>query len=126
MVPNVTARNISIAEHDGRYYVDRHVEIPINRDTFFEFVRLVFDTGAVVENELEVRHRAFLDKFDRDICANIFSLLISDCGAAHTLQMNISVSVASGQHVVQVKVVDPRLTVLDRPYRLQIASSIRF
>ena len=33
----------------------------------FEFVRLVFDIGTVPENELEVRHRASLDKFDRNI-----------------------------------------------------------
>jgi hypothetical protein len=74
--------------------VDRHVEIPINRDIFFEFVRLVSDIGAVFENELEVGRRAFLDKIDRDICANILSLIISDCAAIYTLQMNISVSVA--------------------------------
>jgi hypothetical protein len=43
------------------------VEIPINRVIFFEFVRLVFDIGAILENELEVGGRALLDKIDRDI-----------------------------------------------------------
>jgi hypothetical protein len=32
---------------------------------------------------------------------------------------------SSGQHTAQVKAVAPRLTYLDRPYRLQIADSIR-
>ena len=47
--------------------MDRHVETPINRVTFFEFFGLLFVTGAVLENELKVGSRAFLDKIDRNI-----------------------------------------------------------
>jgi hypothetical protein len=78
LVPNIAARNRSISEHYTRRYVDRHVEIPINRDTFFEFVGLVFDTGTVLENELEVGRRAFLDKIDRDIYGATVSPLNND------------------------------------------------
>jgi hypothetical protein len=43
----------------------------------------VFDTGAVLENELEVERRAFLDKIDRDIYDTTLSLpsLIDNCRA---------------------------------------------
>ena len=61
--------------------VDRHVEIPINRDIFFEFVRLVSDIGAVFENELEVGRRAFLDKIDRDVYETTLSVSIKECRA---------------------------------------------
>jgi hypothetical protein len=45
-----------------RHHVDIHVDIPINRVIFFEFVRLVFDIVAIFENELEVGNRRFLIK----------------------------------------------------------------
>ena len=47
--------------------MDRHVETPVNRNTFLEFAGLVFDTGAVLENELKVGRRASFDEIDRDI-----------------------------------------------------------
>ena len=36
----------------------------MNNVAFFEPVGLVFDTGIVLENELEVGRRTFLDKVD--------------------------------------------------------------
>jgi hypothetical protein len=81
-------------ECDSKHCVDRHVEIPINRVIFFEFAGLLFDTSAVLENELEVGGRAFLEKIDRDIYVAIVSLLNNDFRDIYTLQMNISVSVA--------------------------------
>jgi len=41
------------------------VDVPVNKVTFREFVRLVFDTGTILQNELEVRHGTSLDKIDR-------------------------------------------------------------
>lgn len=38
----------------------------MNRDTFLEFIGLVFDTGIVLENELEIGRRTCLDKVDKD------------------------------------------------------------
>jgi hypothetical protein len=35
---NIAVRNGSTAEHDRRHHVDIHVDIPINRVIFFEFV----------------------------------------------------------------------------------------
>ena len=65
--PNIAVRKRSISEGDDRYCVNKHVETPINRDTFSEFFGLLFVTGTVLENELEVGSRAFLDKIDRNI-----------------------------------------------------------
>ena len=110
--PNIAVRNILISDNDRKHRLDRHVETPINRDTFFEFAGLAFDTGAVFENEFEVGHRAFLDKIDGDICVNILSLVISHFRAIGTLQTDISVSVAVSPYRSSS---DRRLTDLDRP-----------
>ena len=56
--------------------MDRHIETPVNRNTFFEFAGLVFDTGIVFENELEVGRRASFDEIDRDIYGTVVSLII--------------------------------------------------
>ena len=81
VIPNIAVRNRSKSEDDNRRCLDRHVETPINRDTFFEFSGLVFDTVAVLEYELEVGRRAFLDKIDRDIYEKTLSILIKECRA---------------------------------------------
>jgi hypothetical protein len=99
--PNIAARNRSIDEHDRRHHVDRHVEIPINRVIFFEFVRLVFDIGAVFENELEVGRRAFLDKIDRDIYELPLSRLSKSLGPTYPSSEYICES--SGQHTAPRK-----------------------
>ena len=44
--------------------MDRHVETPVNRNTFLESAGLVFDTGAVLENELEAGRWASFDEID--------------------------------------------------------------
>ena len=66
---NIAVRKQSISEDDNRYYVDRHIETPINKIFFFEFFGLLFVASAILENELEVGSRAFLrlDKIDRNI-----------------------------------------------------------
>jgi hypothetical protein len=33
--------------------MDRHVETPINRDTFLEFAGLVFDTSTILEKQAQ-------------------------------------------------------------------------
>ena len=48
--PNIAVRKRSISEGDDRYCVNKHVETPINRDTFSEFFGLLFVTGTVLEN----------------------------------------------------------------------------
>ena len=45
--------------------MDRHVKVPQDKVAFLEFVRLVFDTGIIFEDKLEVGLRTFLHKIDR-------------------------------------------------------------
>ena len=45
--------------------VDRHVKVPMDKVAIFEFVGLVFDTGVVLEDKLEVRLRTSLHKMNR-------------------------------------------------------------
>jgi hypothetical protein len=45
--------------------VDRHVKIPKDKVAFLELVGLVFDTGIILEDELEDGRRTPLDKIDR-------------------------------------------------------------
>ncbi len=47
----------------------------MNKGAILEFVGLVFDTGVVLENELEVGRRTSLDKIDKYLYATISSLL---------------------------------------------------
>jgi hypothetical protein len=44
--------------------VDKHVEIPIKKVAFLEFVELVFDVGIVFEYELEGGRWTSIDKID--------------------------------------------------------------
>jgi hypothetical protein len=55
--------------------VDRRVEVPMNKVAFLEFVGLVFDTGIILEDELEDGRRTSLDKIDRYFYETISSLL---------------------------------------------------
>ena len=47
----------------------------MNKGALLKFVGLVFDTGIVLENELEVECRTFLDEIYRYFYATISSLL---------------------------------------------------
>ena len=47
----------------------------MNKNVFLEFVGLVFDTGVILEDKLEVRRRTSLDKFNKYFYKNISSLL---------------------------------------------------
>ena len=44
---------------------DRHVKVPKDKIAFLEFVGLVFGTGIILEDKLEVRLRTSLHKIDR-------------------------------------------------------------
>lgn len=50
----------------------------MNMGALLKFVGLVFDAGIVLENELEVERRTFLDKIDRYFYATVSSLLRSN------------------------------------------------
>ena len=45
--------------------MDRHVEVPKDKFAFLELVGLVFDTGIMLEDKLEVGLRMSLYKIDR-------------------------------------------------------------
>ena len=45
--------------------MDEHVETPVNKVFFPKCVGLVFDTGVILEDELEVGRRTSLDKYDK-------------------------------------------------------------
>ena len=45
--------------------VDRHVKVPDDKVALLEFVGLVFDTGTILEDELEVGLWTSLHKMDR-------------------------------------------------------------
>ena len=55
--------------------MDRRVDVPMKRVAFFEFAGLVFDSGMILEDELEGGRRTPLDKIDRDFYDIISSLL---------------------------------------------------
>jgi hypothetical protein len=44
--------------------MDERVEVPMNMIAFLEFAGLVFDTGTILEDELEDGCRTSLDKID--------------------------------------------------------------
>ena len=45
--------------------MDRHVKVPDDKVALLEFVGLVFDTGTILEDELEVGLWTSLHKMDR-------------------------------------------------------------
>ena len=45
--------------------VDERVKVPMNKVAFLEFVRLVFDTVNILEDELDYGRWASLDKIDK-------------------------------------------------------------
>ena len=55
--------------------VDRHVKVPKDKVTFLEFIGLVFDTGILLEDKLEVGLRTSLHKVDRYFYETISCLL---------------------------------------------------
>jgi hypothetical protein len=64
--------------------VDERVDVPVNKNVFLEFAGLVFDTGFILEDELEDGRRASLDKMDRYFCATILSVF-GDNGSSYIL-----------------------------------------
>ena len=56
--------------------MDRHVKVPKDKVAVFEFVRLVFDTGIILEDKLEVRLRTSLHKIDRYFYETMSCLLL--------------------------------------------------
>jgi hypothetical protein len=50
---NIAVWNWSISKGDSIHCMDRHVETPINRDTFLEFAGLVFDTSTILEKQAQ-------------------------------------------------------------------------
>jgi hypothetical protein len=60
--------------------VDIHVDVPVNKVVFLEHVRLVFDTGMILEDEFEGGRRTFRDKIDIYFYGNILSLLKNNDG----------------------------------------------
>ena len=55
--------------------VDRHVKVPKDKVALLEFVGLVFDTGIILEDKLEVGLWTSLYKIDRYSYVNISGLL---------------------------------------------------
>ena len=47
----------------------------MNRIVVLEFAGFVFDTGVILENELEVGRRTYLDKYDKYLYETVSSLL---------------------------------------------------
>ena len=64
--------------------MDRRVEAPTNNVAFLEFVRLVFDTGIVLQDELKDGRRTSLDKIYSYFYETI-SCLLRDHGKLHIL-----------------------------------------
>ena len=55
--------------------VDRHVKVPKDKIAFLEIVGLVFDTGIILEDKIEVGLRASLHKINRYFYETILCLL---------------------------------------------------
>ena len=55
---------------------DRHVKVPKDKVALFEFVGLVFDTGIILEDKLEVRLRTSLHKINRYFYETMSCLLL--------------------------------------------------
>ena len=55
--------------------MDIQVEVPMNRVAWLEFAGLVFDTGIILEDELEGVRRTSLDKIHRYFYEALLTLL---------------------------------------------------
>ena len=55
--------------------VDRRINVPTNKVTFFEIIGLLFDTSMIFEDELEVGPRTPLNKIDKYFYKTSSSLL---------------------------------------------------
>lgn len=87
----------------------------MNRDTFLEFIGLVFDTGIVLENELEIGRRTCLDKVDKDFYATAIKSASKRWAVPYTFQVNVS-----GNETVSNLELQQKLTTVtgtDRPFR---------
>ena len=69
--------------------VNRRVEVPKNRVSFLEFVRLMFDTGIVFEDELKDGRRTSLksNKYFYKTISRLLRMMV----VLYTFQVNISV-----------------------------------
>ena len=56
-----------------------HIEVPVKKVALLEFVGLVFDTGIILEDELEVRGPTPLDKMDRYFYENYIEFVQKQC-----------------------------------------------
>ena len=52
--------------------MDEHVEVPVNENVFLEFAGLVFDTGVILEDELEDGRWTSVDKIDKYFYETIY------------------------------------------------------
>lgn len=72
---NITVQNQSVSERMTIRRLDGRVERPTKKIAFLKFVGPVFDTGFILEYDLEDGRRAYLDKFDKYFSKSICSLL---------------------------------------------------
>ena len=75
----------------GTPKIDRHVEVQMNKVAMLEFIGLVFDTGIILDDELEDGRRTSLDKIDKYFYETISSLFGNNRPYIITFQVNISV-----------------------------------
>ena len=87
--------------------VDRHVKFPDDKVALLEFVGLVFDTGTILEDELEVGLWTSLHKMDRyfyETIVYIVSVMKGD--RLYTFQVDITVRERWSVHCSKEKTVE--------------------
>ena len=105
----------------GTPKIERHVEVQMNKVAMLEFVGLVFDTGIILEDELEDGRRASLDKIDKYFYETISSLFGNN-SRLYIITFQVSVSVHHRRRSAYSSLkclwnLDRRLTDLDCPYQ---------